>query len=118
MSSPNLRLDQGRRLVFNNRIDRVFNSMDPGGRYTPFMSGYRPQLFLRTADVTTALSFPEGTEGAAEKMVRRSRLILDHDLKLGIGHARGQCRNGVRPLFRFSYGCRLSASTILFYMNY
>ena len=76
MSSSNLRLDQGRRLVFNNRIDRVFNSMDPGGRYTPFMSGYRPQLFLRTADVTAALSFPEGTEGAAEKMVRRSRLFF------------------------------------------
>lgn len=40
-----------------------------GGRYTPFMSNYRPQLFLRTADITVALTFPEGTPDAAEKMV-------------------------------------------------
>jgi len=42
---------------------------DEGGRYTPFMANYRPQLFMRTADVTTALSFPEGTESPEEKMV-------------------------------------------------
>ena len=42
---------------------------DEGGRYTPFTEGYRPQLFLRTADVTAALTFPEGTPDAAEKMV-------------------------------------------------
>jgi elongation factor Tu len=41
-----------------------------GGRYTPFMSNYRPQLFLRTADITVALTFPEDTLDAAEKMVR------------------------------------------------
>jgi len=51
--------------------------MDPGGRYTPFMSGYRPQLFLRTADVTVSLSFPEGTADAAEKMVCGLRLFQD-----------------------------------------
>jgi elongation factor Tu len=28
------------------------------------MSNYRPQLFIRTTDVTVALTFPEGTEGA------------------------------------------------------
>jgi GTPases - translation elongation factors len=33
------------------------------------MSNYRPQLFLRTADITVALTFPEGTPDAAEKMV-------------------------------------------------
>ncbi|KAF8078552.1 P-loop containing nucleoside triphosphate hydrolase protein [Lyophyllum atratum] len=42
---------------------------DEGGRYTPFMSNYRPQLFLRTADITVGLTFPEGTPDAAEKMV-------------------------------------------------
>lgn len=51
--------------------------MDLGGRYTPFMSGYRPQLFLRTADVTVSLSFPEGTADAAEKMVRGAWLFQD-----------------------------------------
>lgn len=42
---------------------------DEGGRYTPFMENYRPQLFLRTADITVAVSFPEGTPDASEKMV-------------------------------------------------
>ncbi|KAF8898668.1 elongation factor Tu [Infundibulicybe gibba] len=42
---------------------------DEGGRYTPFMSNYRPQLFLRTADITVSLTFPDGTPDAAEKMV-------------------------------------------------
>ncbi|KAJ7110138.1 elongation factor Tu GTP binding domain-containing protein [Mycena epipterygia] len=42
---------------------------DEGGRYTPFMANYRPQLFMRTADVSVALSFPEGTPNAEEKMV-------------------------------------------------
>ncbi|KAJ7925859.1 elongation factor Tu GTP binding domain-containing protein [Mycena leptocephala] len=42
---------------------------DEGGRYTPFMANYRPQLFMRTADVTTALAFPEGTENPEEKMI-------------------------------------------------
>ncbi|KAG6911910.1 translation elongation factor Tu [Tephrocybe rancida] len=42
---------------------------DEGGRYTPFMANYRPQLFMRTADITVSLTFPEGTPDAAEKMV-------------------------------------------------
>ncbi|KAJ7361659.1 elongation factor Tu [Mycena albidolilacea] len=42
---------------------------DEGGRYTPFMSNYKPQLFARTADTTVALSFPEGTPDPEEKMV-------------------------------------------------
>ncbi|KAL4064899.1 elongation factor Tu GTP binding domain-containing protein [Scleroderma yunnanense] len=42
---------------------------DEGGRYTPFMAHYRPQLFLRTADITTSLTFPDGTPDAEDKMV-------------------------------------------------
>lgn len=42
---------------------------DEGGRYAPFHDGYRPQLFIRTADVTATLNFPEGTPDAHEKMV-------------------------------------------------
>lgn len=33
------------------------------------MENYRPQLFLRTADITIGLTWPEGTTDAAEKMV-------------------------------------------------
>jgi translation elongation factor TU len=42
---------------------------EEGGRYTPFMNNYRPQLFIRTSDVTVGLTFPEGTESPDEKMV-------------------------------------------------
>ena len=35
---------------------------EEGGRHKPFMSNYRPQFFLRTADVTGALTLKEGTE--------------------------------------------------------
>ena len=33
------------------------------------MANYTPQLFLRTADISTRLSWPEGTADAEEKMV-------------------------------------------------
>ncbi len=35
---------------------------DEGGRHTPFFSGYRPQFFFRTTDVTGDIELPEGTE--------------------------------------------------------
>ena len=37
-------------------------SKDEGGRHTPFFSGYRPQFFFRTTDVTGILKLPEGVE--------------------------------------------------------
>ena len=40
------------------------------------MSNYRPQLYLRTADVTVALTFPEGTAGADEKMVSLGPMFI------------------------------------------
>jgi elongation factor Tu len=33
-----------------------------GGRHKPFFSGYKPQFFIRTADVTGEVTLPEGTE--------------------------------------------------------
>ena len=35
---------------------------EEGGRHTPFFSGYRPQFFFRTTDVTGDIQLPEGTE--------------------------------------------------------
>jgi elongation factor Tu len=35
---------------------------DEGGRHTPFFTGYRPQFYFRTTDVTGVLHLPEGTE--------------------------------------------------------
>jgi|EP00979_Chaetoceros_neogracilis_P012228 elongation factor Tu len=37
-------------------------SKEEGGRHTPFMSNYRPQFFIRTADVTGDVKLQEGTE--------------------------------------------------------
>jgi elongation factor Tu len=35
---------------------------DEGGRHTPFFSGYRPQFYVRTLDVTGAVDLPGGVE--------------------------------------------------------
>ena len=35
---------------------------DEGGRHTPFFSGYRPQFYFRTTDVTGVIQLPEGVE--------------------------------------------------------
>jgi elongation factor Tu len=37
-------------------------SKEEGGRHTPFFSGYRPQFYLRTTDVTGDVKLPEGVE--------------------------------------------------------
>jgi len=35
---------------------------EEGGRHTPFFTGYKPQLYFRTTDVTGEITLPEGTE--------------------------------------------------------
>jgi elongation factor Tu len=35
---------------------------EEGGRHTPFFTGYRPQIYVRTTDVTGVISLPEGVE--------------------------------------------------------
>ena len=35
---------------------------EEGGRHTPFFTGYRPQFYFRTTDVTGVLNLPEGVE--------------------------------------------------------
>jgi len=35
---------------------------EEGGRHTPFFSGYRPQFYIRTMDVTGTIELPEGVE--------------------------------------------------------
>jgi elongation factor Tu len=37
-------------------------SKEEGGRHTPFFSGYRPQFYFRTTDVTGIVTLPEGVE--------------------------------------------------------
>ena len=38
---------------------------EEGGRHTPFVSGYRPQFYFRTTDVTGVVNLPEGREFVA-----------------------------------------------------
>jgi elongation factor Tu len=37
-------------------------SKEEGGRHTPFFTGYRPQFYFRTTDVTGNIKLPEGRE--------------------------------------------------------
>jgi elongation factor Tu len=37
-------------------------SKEEGGRHTPFFTGYRPQFYFRTTDVTGEMNLPEGVE--------------------------------------------------------
>jgi elongation factor Tu len=37
-------------------------SKEEGGRHTPFFTGYRPQFYFRTTDVTGVAQLPEGVE--------------------------------------------------------
>jgi elongation factor Tu len=37
-------------------------SKEEGGRHTPFFSGYKPQFYIRTTDVTGEITLPEGVE--------------------------------------------------------
>jgi elongation factor Tu len=37
-------------------------SKEEGGRHTPFFTGYRPQFYVRTTDVTGVVTLPGGTE--------------------------------------------------------
>lgn len=40
-------------------------SKEEGGRWTPFVTGYKPQFYVRTADVTGEVILEEGTEMVA-----------------------------------------------------
>jgi elongation factor Tu len=37
-------------------------SQEEGGRHSPFFSGYRPQFYFRTTDITGTVTLPEGKE--------------------------------------------------------
>ena len=37
-------------------------SKEEGGRHTPFVTGYKPQFYVRTTDVTGEVTLPEGTQ--------------------------------------------------------
>ena len=44
------------------KAEMVALTKEEGGRHTPFFTNYRPQVYLRTTDVTGSITLPEGVE--------------------------------------------------------
>jgi elongation factor Tu len=64
-------------------------SKEEGGRHTPFFTGYKPQFYIRTADVTGDVTLPEGIEmvmpGDSAKM--KVKLIVPVAMEEGLRFA-------------------------------
>ncbi len=62
---------------------------DEGGRHTPFFSGYRPQFYFRTTDVTGVATLPEGTEMVmpGDKVQMKVELISEIAMEDGLRFA-------------------------------
>ncbi len=62
---------------------------EEGGRHTPFFTGYRPQFYIRTTDVTAEVALPKGVEmvmpGDSTKMT--VKLIVPVALEDGVRFA-------------------------------
>jgi elongation factor Tu len=58
---------------------------DEGGRHTPFFSGYRPQFYIGTLDVTGAVELPEGIEMVmpGDYVTMKIKLIVPVALEAG-----------------------------------
>jgi len=63
-------IERGQVLAKPNRIPPPYKfdgniyvlSKEEGGRHTPFFSGYKPQFYFRTTDVTGSITLPAGVE--------------------------------------------------------
>jgi elongation factor Tu len=67
---------------------------EEGGRHTPFFTGYRPQFYFRTTDVTGSAHLPEGVEMVMPGDNRDDGRGADHADRHGQGpavrHSRGR----------------------------
>ncbi len=65
-------------------------SKEEGGRHSPFVSGYRPQFYFRTTDITGVINLPEGVDmvkpGDNVKVIGEliHPIAMDEGLKLAI----------------------------------
>ena len=66
-----------------------FLPKEEGGRHTPFFKGYRPQFYIRTAEVTGNIELPEGVEMAmpGDNMTMKIELIAPLALHEGLRFA-------------------------------
>jgi elongation factor Tu len=58
---------------------------EEGGRHTPFFTGYKPQFFLRTTDVTGEIKLPQGVEMIMPGDNTTITVELIHDVALDEG---------------------------------
>ncbi len=63
---------------------------EEGGRHTPFFTGYKPQFYIRTTDVTGEISLPEGVEmvmpgdNIEMKIKLTSPVAMDEQLRFAV----------------------------------
>ena len=64
-------------------------SKEEGGRQKPFFSGYRPQFYIRTTDVTGEITLPEGVEMVmpGDDVTFKAKLITPVALEEGMRFA-------------------------------
>jgi len=58
---------------------------EEGGRHTPFFTGYKPQFFIRTMDVTGSIELPSGMEMAMPGDYVRAKIKLIYPVALEEG---------------------------------
>src|SRR5262245_24081737 len=65
---------------------------EEGGRHTPFFTGYRPQFYFRTTDVTGTVALPQGVEmcmpgdnvNVTVELLAESPIAMDEGLRFAI----------------------------------
>ena len=65
---------------------------EEGGRHTPFFTGYRPQFYFRTTDVTGSVTLPQGVEmcmpgdnvNVSVALIADSPIAMDEGLRFAI----------------------------------
>jgi len=64
-------------------------SKEEGGRHTPFFTGYKPQFYIRTTDVTGDIELPEGVEMVmpGDNITMKIKLIYPVALEKGLRFA-------------------------------
>jgi elongation factor Tu len=64
-------------------------SKEEGGRHTPFFTGYKPQFYIRTTDVTGEIELPEGVEMVmpGDNITMKIKLIYPVALENGLRFA-------------------------------
>lgn len=61
-------------------------SKEEGGRHTPFFTGYKPQFYLRTADLSGVVKLPAGVEMV---MPGANNVVFEVELSLPIAVEKG-----------------------------